>query len=239
MVALIYWPFIQGRGEFVRLLLEDAGAEYDDVARRPEEEGGGIAAVRGHMYGEGPGPAGFAPPFLIDGDVKLAQMPAVCAYLAPRLGCVPDDEAARMRALQLQLTIADMVDEAHDTHHPVSTARYFEDQKAEAIEAARDFREQRLPKWLGFFERTLERAGGDYLLGSEPSYPDLGLFQLVAGLRYALPRAAEAALGATPRVVALHDRVAARPALAAYLASERRIPFNEDGIFRHYPELDG
>ena len=93
---------------------------------------------------------------------------------------------------------------------------------------------------LGYFEEVLRHnpAGDKHLVGARLSYPDLSLFQMVAGLRYAFPRAMARLERRIPRVVALHDRVAARPRIAAYLASERRIPFNEEGIFRHYPELD-
>jgi glutathione S-transferase len=239
MYQLIYWPMLQGRGELVRLLLEDAGAPYDDVARRPADEGGGIDAVREHMHGEGEGAPGFAPPFLIDGELKLAQVGAVCAYLGPRHGLSPDDEAGRMRALQLQLTVVDVIGEVHDTHHPIASSLYYDEQRPEAERAARAFREQRLPTWLDYFERVLESGGGDYLLGTQACYADLGLFQLVQGLRFAFPVATERALAGAPAVVALEDRVAARPRIAAYLKSERRIPWGKDGIFRHYAELDG
>lgn len=239
MVELIYWPFIQGRGEFIRLVLEDAGVAYDDVARRPEPEGGGVGAVRAHLYGGGAGAPGYAPPFLVDGELKLAQMPAICAYLGARHGLAPEPEELRWRALQLQQTVADVLAEVHETHHPLGSALYYEDQKDAALVAAKMFREQRLPKWLDFFERALVSAGGDALVGGRVSYVDLGLFQLVEGLRYAFPVAARASLQRTPHVVDLHRRVAERSALAAYLGSERRIPFNEDGLFRCYPELDG
>jgi glutathione S-transferase len=181
--------------------------------------------------------AGFAPPYLIDGDVVLAQMPAICTYLAPRCQLAPEGDAGRARALQLLLTIADVVDEVHDTHHPVGSGLYYEEQKEAAAAAARLFREQRLPRWLAFFERLLDR-GGPWLCGESISHADLALFQLVAGLRYAFPIASEPALAEVPRVNGLARRVAERPRLAAYLSSARRIPFNQDGIFRHYPELD-
>lgn len=237
MVKLIYWPFLQGRGEFVRLVLEDAGAPYIDLARLPESEGGGVAAVRAHMYGQGEGMPGFAPPYLLDGDLKLAQMPAICAHLAARHALVPQDAGLQMRALQLQLTTSDVLAEVHATHHPLSVGLYYEDQKAEAITASRHFCQARLGRWLGFFEASLS-AGQGYLVGDRTSYADLGLFQLVEGLRHAFPTATEQALAATPRVVECHQRVSERPNIAAYLGSARRIPFNTDGIFRHYPELD-
>jgi glutathione S-transferase len=182
----------------------------------------------------------FAPPFLKDGEVLIGQTAAILQYLGPPLRLVPRSESARLWTQQIQLTIADAVTEAHDTHHPVASGLYYEDQKAEALRRAEDFCKARLPKFMAWFERILVRnpAGHRHLVGARLSYADLSLFQLVEGLRYAFPRAAASALATTPRVVELHDRVAAHPRIAAYLASERRIPFNEEGIFRRYPELD-
>jgi len=153
---------------------------------------------------------------------------------------VPKSEAARLWAHQLQLTIADFVDEAHDTHHPIASSLYYQDQRPEAQRRTADFLKSRVPKYLGYFEKALARnkARGGHLIGARLSYPDLSLLQIVAGLRYAFPRAMARLEPNYPRVVALHDIVAARPRIAAYLASNRRIAFNEHGIFRHYPELD-
>jgi glutathione S-transferase len=236
---LYYWPGIQGRGEFVRLALEEAGEPYDDVARRPAAEGGGVAAFAPFFEGaRGPMPP-FAPPFLKHGDVVVAQTAAVLQYLGPRLGLVPEGEAARLAVHQAQLTIADLVTEVHDTHHPVATADYYENQRDEARRRAAAFVGGRLPKFLGYFERVLARpGGGGWLVGGDRTYADLSLFQAVEGLRYAFPRAMARLEPGAPRVVALRDRVAARPNVAAYLASPRRLAFNEKGIFRHYPELD-
>lgn len=238
MYQLVYWPHLPGRGEPIRLLLEDAGVPYEDVARRPEAEGGGFQAVRDYLHGAGEGMPGFAPPYLIEGELRLSQMSAICGYLGPRHGLCPDDDAGRARALQLMLTVGDAMDEAHDTHHPVSSALYYEEQKAAALQAAGLFRTQRLPKWLGYFERVRSQSGGDYLMGAAASYPDLALFHLVEGLRFAFPRATARVLRDSPCVQALCATVAQRPRLSAYLRSPRRIPFNQDGIFRHYPELD-
>jgi glutathione S-transferase len=238
MYTLIYWPFLQGRGEFVRLVLEDANVPYLDQAREPIDEGGGVPAVTKYLYGQGEGMPGFAPPFLIDGESRLAQMPAVCALLGERHGLAPLDEVLRMRAMQMQLTIGDAVDAVHDTHHPVSTGLTYEQQKDEAQVAAKSFREERLGKWLGFFETVLIQNNTGVLVGDAITYPDLALFQLVEGLRYAFPIALAPALVSAPAIAALHQTVRTRPRIAAYLASERRIAFNEDGIFRHYPELD-
>ncbi len=231
---LYYWPTIQGRGEFVRLALEDAGAPYIDVARRP----GGMKALTRFLAGKEPGLAPFAPPFLRDGRLVVAQTANILAYVAPRLGLVPDQESARAAANQIQLTIADLVAEAHDVHHPVSVDLYYKDQKSEAKRNAEGFRNERMPKYLRYFEQLLGPQKSAHPVGRAHSYVDLSLFQVVEGLRYAFPRAMKRLARSTPRLIALHDRVADRPNVAKYLASMRRIPFNEDGIFRHYPELD-
>lgn len=235
---LYYWPMLPGRGEFVRLVLEEAGAPYRDVARLPEGAGGGVQALMPFIRGERPGLPPYAPPILVDGDFVLAQTAAICAYLGERHGLAPDDPKKRMQALQLQLTIADVTDEAHDTHHPVSVVLYYEDQKEAAREAARQFREQRLPRFLPYFERVLERSGGPWLMGDALSHADLSLFQLLEGLAYAFPRGFANVTESTPELAALRARVASLPRIAAYLASDRRLDFNEHGVFRHYPELD-
>jgi glutathione S-transferase len=233
---LYYWPTIQGRGEFVRLALEAAGADYVDVGRRP----GGVAAMQRLMDEAGAAHPPFAPPFLKDDDVLIAQTANILLFLGRRHGLAPREEAGRLWAHQLQLTIADVVDEAHDTHHPIASSLYYEDQKDEAARRAADFIANRIPKYLGYFERVLEHnpQGERHLVGRRLSYCDLSLFQLVAGLRYAFPGAMARLEPHVPRVAALHDRIAARPQVAAYLKSPRRIAFNEQGIFRHYPELD-
>lgn len=236
---LYYWPGIQGRGEFVRLALEQAGAAYVDVAREPRH--GGMKSML-HLLEDGTATRQpFAPPFLRDGDLVIAQTAAILLYLGSRLGLAPADEAGRLWMHQLQLTAMDFLDEIHDTHHPIAGGLYYEDQKPEAKRRARDFREQRLPKYLDYFEAVLAANpdGDAHLAGTVPGYADLSLFQILAGLRYAFPHAMRQLDGEYPRLTALHDRVRALPRLAAYLASERRLAFNEDGIFRHYPELDG
>lgn len=234
---LYYWPEIQGRGEFVRLALEDAGAEYVDVARLPKRGTLALMRVLENRSAEHPP---FAPPFLKAGKLVIAQTANILLFLGPRLGLVPKNEASRLWAHQLQLTIADWVAEVHDTHHPISGGLYYEEQKREAKRRAADFRDGRLPKFLDYFEQALERnaKGNGYTLGKAVSYVDLSLFQMIAGLRYAFPRGMARLERKRPRLVALHDRVSARPRLAAYLSSRRRLPFNQQGIFRHYPELD-
>ncbi len=229
---LYYWPSIQGRGEFVRLALEAAGADYRDVAR----EDGGMDELMTLMNGAARPP--FAPPFLKAGELLIGQTANILHYLGPRLGLAGEDEDERAWIHQLQLTIADFLVEAHDTHHPIAPGLYYEDQKPESARRAADFLKSRAPKFLGYFETVLGRAG-PWLTGEAPCYADLSLFQMVEGLRYAFPRAMKRLEGDCPKVAAVREKVAALPALAAYLGSDRRIPFNQQGIFRHYPELDG
>lgn len=238
MYELFYWPTIQGRGEFVRLVLEYTGAPYVDVARLPADVEAGVERVAAVMRGEVKGLPPFAPPVLRAGERCIAQTTAICAFLARRHGLLPDDAVVQAQAIQLQLTIADVVDEVHATHHPVSTALTYEDQKEAAREAATHFVRQRLPRFLVYFERVLAAGDGAHLIGGGVTHVDLALFQLVEGLRHAFPTAMRALEKEAHRVVVLHDRVADQPAVAAYLSSDRRIPFNEDGIFRAYPELD-
>ncbi len=236
---LYYWPIIQGRGEFIRLALEEAGARYVDVARVSQPQGGGMAAMMEFLDGGGDrGLEPFAAPFLRSGDLVIAQTATILAYLGPRHGLVPEDEPRRLAAQQLQLTIADLVGEAHDTHHPIAGGLYYDDQKREARRRSTDFVKERIPKYLRYFERVLQRTGGAHLVGDAVSYVDLSTFQVLAGLAYAFPNALARLAPEIPLLLALRDRVAARPRIAAYLASDRRIPFNEMGIFRHYPELD-
>ncbi|MBV8156244.1 MAG: glutathione S-transferase [Dyella sp.] len=230
---LYYWTGIQGRGEFVRLALEDAGADYTDVARVKGDE-----AILPFLRGQQPGAQPFAPPFLRAGRQVIAQTANILAFLAPRHGLVPASAASQTYALQLQLTISDIVAEAHDTHHPVAVEQYYEDQRPEARKRAASFRKERIPKYLGYFEQILERNDGRHALGRRHSYVDLSLFQLMAGLEYAFPLTIKRLRRRTTRLRALGERVAERPRIAAYLSSPRRLAFNEDGIFRHYPELD-
>lgn len=234
---LYYWPEIQGRGEFVRLAFEEADCPYVDVARQPD----GVRKMMRLMNGAGVAHPPFAPPFLKDGELLIGQTAAILLHLGPRLGLAPEDEDERLWAHQIQLTLADLVVEAHDTHHPLGADLYYEDQKPEAARRAAGFRETRIPRFLGWLETILERnpKGDAWLVGDALTYCDLSLFQTAEGLAYAFPQAMKRALSEAPRVKAVHDRVAQRPRLKAYLQSDRRIPFNEEGIFRRYPELDG
>ncbi|MEM7154679.1 MAG: glutathione S-transferase [Myxococcota bacterium] len=239
--VLHYWPNIPGRGEFVRLVLEQAGAEYDDFARRPAAEGGGPAAIVAHLKEPGPGLRPLAPPVLVHGELQLAQMANICAYLGAQHGLAPQAEGARAEAMQLQLTLADLVDEVHDTHHPVGTGEYYEDQKVEALRKTRHFVDLRMPKFLRYFEavmRANEAGGGRHLVGGALSYVDLAMNQMVRGLEYAFPRAWQHYRGELPGLVAVRQHVDGLERIAAYRASARCLDFNADGIFRAYPELD-
>jgi glutathione S-transferase len=236
---LFYWPSIQGRGEFVRLALEEAGAEYIDVARG-RGRGQGVAAMQRLMAGPELARPPFAPPFLRAGRQVIAQTANILHYLGPRLGLAAQSESARLWAHQLQLTVEDLVVDVHDTHHPVGGSLYYEEQREEARRRTGFFTGERAQELLGYFEQVLQRntGGRGYMVGRRLSYVDLSLFQVVAGLRYAFPRMMAELEPVLPGLVALHERVARRPNIAAYLASSRRLPFNQDGIFRHYPDLD-
>lgn len=234
---LFYWPSIQGRGEFIRLALEEAGADYIDVARE-RGRGMGIQAMMRLMEGKANARPSFAPPFLRAGRLVIGQTANILQYLGPRLGLVPRAEAARLWAHQLQLTVTDFIAEIHDVHHPIAASLYYEEQRAEALRRAPIFRRERVPQFLGYFERVLASNGGQHMVGRGLSYVDLSMFQLIEGLRYAFPKAMTRLERKVPSLVKLHDRVSRRPNVAGYLASERRIAFNEEGIFRHYAELD-
>ena len=234
---LYYWPDIQGRGEFVRLTLEDAGAKYIDVARLPVQQDGGVAAMMGLLEPGATGHFSFAPPFLKAGEMIIGQTANILLYLGGVLDLAPKGDAGRLWVHQLQLTVADLVAEVHDTHHPLSVSLYYEDQKKEAKRRAADFTHQRMPKFLGYFEQVLSSnpRGTRYLAGARLSYTDLSMFQVIEGLRYAFPRAMARLEPACPLLLALHDRISQRPNIRAYLASARRLPFSEEGIVRHYP----
>jgi glutathione S-transferase len=237
--SLYYWPSVQGRGEFVRLALEEAGADYVDVARA-SGKGMGIAAMMKLLDSKRVQHPSFAPPFLQAGRLLLGQTANILQFLGSRHGLAPKNEAGRLWTHQLQLTICDFVVEAHDTHHPIAPSLYYEDQKEEALRRAADFRESRLPKFLGYFEQLLARNPRNqrYLAGARLTYADLSLFQMIAGASYAFPRAMASSARRYKRLLELSRMVQDRPHIAAYLASERRLPFSTEGIFRHYPELD-
>jgi glutathione S-transferase len=241
MYELFYWPELQGRGEFVRLVLEDLGLPYVDVAREVKD---GDARLMKALK-EDLAPYAFAVPVLrvkdAGDELVISQTANITRFLGERHGLAPADERGRLAAASVALTIADLVAEVHDTHHPIAVDKYYEDQKPAAAQRAKAFREARLPKFLGYLERMLghdRTSDGRFLVGNAISYADLAAFQVVEGLRYAFPRAMQRMAPTIPKLLALRDRVAERPELAAYLASKRRIPFNESGIFRHYPELD-
>jgi glutathione S-transferase len=230
---LYYWPGIQGRGEYVRLALEEAGAGYSDVAR----SGNGMGAMM-KMMEAGKGTPPFAPPFLKAGNRVIGQTANILLYLGSRHRLAPMAEAGRLWVHQLQLTITDFVLEIHDTHHPLGPSLYYEDQRQPAKKRTEEFWKERVPKYLGYFERLLKANGGAYVTGRRVTYVDLSLFQIVEGLRYAFPQRMQAFEREIPGLIGLHARVSARPNIKAYLASERRIPFNEEGIFRRYKALD-
>jgi glutathione S-transferase len=237
---LFYWPSIQGRGEFVRLALEQAGAEYVDVAREPAAAGMGVAALTRWLEDATVACPPYAPPFLKAGNQIIGQTANILLYLGARHDLAPADEAGRLWAHQLQLTVADLVTHVHDTHHPIAGSLYYEDQKPAAKRRAEAFRREKLPKFLNYFERVMKcnPHGSGHMVANALTYVDLSMFQVMAGLRYAFPRALAQLQPGIPLLAALSDRIAALPRISAYLASKRRLPFNQYGIFRHYPELD-
>jgi glutathione S-transferase len=239
--VLYYWPGIQGRGEYVRLALEEGGASYVDTALLSEEEGGGVAAMMRFLEGDDVARPPFAPPFLKAGRQIIGQTANILLFLGPRLGLAPRDAAGKLWTHQLQLTIADFIVEIHDTHHPVGGGLYYEEQKPEAKRRTKGFLAERVPKFLGYFERVIERnpARGPWMVGPRVTYADLSMAQVIAGLRYAFPNATRDALRTRPRLTELHDAVFARPRIRRYVESPRRLPFNNDDIFRRYPELGG
>lgn len=237
---LFYWPGIQGRGEFVRLALEEAGAEYVDIALVPEEAGGGAPAIVRWLQDASLGRPPFAPPFLVAGRQVIGQTANILLFLGERHRLAPKDAAGRAWVNQLQLTLADFVAEIHDTHHPLGPSLYYEEQKPEAKQRTKAFLAARLPKYLDYFERVIERNGpGPWMVGRRLAYVDLSMAQVISGLQYAFPSATRAALRKRPRLARLHEAVFARPRIRRYVASGRRLAFNNDDVFRRYPELGG
>jgi glutathione S-transferase len=240
MYTLYYWPGIQGRGEYVRLALEEADARYLDIALLPEKRGGGVPALERYLDGPGVARPPFAPPFLKAGRLLVGQTANILLYLGSPLRLAPRDDAGRLWVHQLQLTMADLIVEVHDTHHPLASGWYYAQQKAAARRRSQDFLRQRLPKFLNYFERVIERnrARGPWMVGRSLTYADLSMAQVIAGLHYAFPKAARAQLRRHAHLQALHEAVFKRPRIERYVNSGRRLAFNNDGIFRHYPELD-
>jgi glutathione S-transferase len=235
---LYYWPTIQGRGEFVRLALEEAGVDYVDVARAPENDGGGRPGVAKFLTDPDIARPPFAPPILKAGDRLISHTANILMFIGAHHGLASADEAGRSWANELQLTFTDFAKEIHDTHHPIASGLYYDEQKAEAKWRTEDFLAVRAPKFLGYFEKVLQRNGGQCLVGNAISYPDLSLFQTLTGLHYAFPKAMARLSQDIPLSMALRNAVEKRPRIAAYLNSPRRIAFNQYGVFRYYPELD-
>ncbi|MET0536127.1 MAG: glutathione S-transferase [Steroidobacter sp.] len=238
---LYYWPAIQGRGEFVRLALEQGGAKYVDIALKPDNRGGGVPALMKYLQGPRVPRPPFAPPFLKAGKQLIGQTANILLFLGGPLKLAPRDEAGKLWVHQLQLTVADFVAEAHDTHHPIGVNLYYEDQKPAAKRRAEDFRGARIPKFLDYFEKVLtrNRVPGPWLVGRQVTYADLSLAQAIAGIRYAFPKAAAKTLRKHPKLAKLHDAVFELPRIREYCESGRRQEFNNDDVFRNYPELDG
>ncbi len=237
---LYYHASIQGRGEFVRLALEEGGASYTDIGRQLAEQGGGQQAVLAMMGDAGGDRPPFAPPILKDGDYLVSHTANILMYVGNHIGLAPADEQQRHWLHGLQLTITDFIKDVHDTHHPLSNALFYEEQKDEAAAANEKFHELRVPKYFGYFEIVIARnsSASGWLVGDALSYGDTSIYHLVEGMNYAWPKRWASVAGNYPGMCQIRNRVAARPNIQSYLASERRIPFNTNGVFRHYPELD-
>ena len=229
---LFYWPMIPGRGEFVRLFMEAAELEYEDVAATQ----GADALVEDLHSREGLRP--FAPPYLVDEDVVIGQTALILLYLSDKEGLGSGDLATDLKLMQLQMDIADCVEEVHATHHPVSAGLYYADQMEAAYDKAQDFRANRIPKYLIHFDNALATNGGPFMMGDQWTHVDTSLFQLMEGLDFAFPNYMQTMKGSWANLEALQRAVPEIEGIEAYLASERRMDFNEDGIFRHYEELD-
>jgi glutathione S-transferase len=236
---LYYWPGIQGRGEYVRLALEYADAKYVDIALVPAKKGGGVPALEKYLNGRGIQRPPFAPPFLKAGRLLIGQTANILLFLGEQLNIAPRDDAGRLWTHQLQLTIADLIVEAHDAHHPVGSGLYYEQQKPEAKRRSTDFLAHRVPKFFDYFERVLrQNKSGPGMVGKNLTYADLSLAQVVAGLKYAFPNGMRKALGKHKRLRTLEEFVFSRPRIERYVHSDRRLAFNDDDLYRHYPELD-
>ncbi|CAK7212226.1 hypothetical protein SCUCBS95973_001388 [Sporothrix curviconia] len=246
---LIYWPGLPGRGEHVRLAFEEAGVAYEDTAMHE----GAVQQVLAQIStdnlatGSAPNVPPLAPPVLQHGDLTISQTSNILMYLAPQLNLASSgsDPHAIYRLNALALTALDgLSNEVHDCHHPICTALYFADQRTEAIRCSKQYVKERLPKFLGYFERVLmaqaaRDAANKWLYGAELTYADLVLFQCLNGTSHQFPRAVKQLRdgGAHERLFAHYDAVQQRPNIAAYLASERRQAYGE-GIYRYYKELD-
>ncbi|KAH7124233.1 glutathione transferase [Dactylonectria macrodidyma] len=243
---LIYWPTVPGRGEAVRLMLEEAGASYTDTAVEENCIELVMAQTSKTNTGDASNPPPFAPPILKHGNLLIHQLPNILQYLSTRLGLAPtydDENNGIFHVNQLALTALDgLSNEAHDVHHPISVDFYYEDQKEAAKKRAENYIDSRLPKFIGYFERVLkgEASGeGPWLYGGALSYADLVLFQCIDGLKFAFPKALAKMEESKEYegVFKLYGAVKERPRIKEYLASDRRLKYG-NGLWRHYPELD-
>lgn len=251
LYELLYHPGIPGRGEFIRLVLEAAGVPYKDLANDSIEGAYSVQAIIDpSSTGDDDGnPPPFAPPALrIPSEGKrgtalvIYQTPSILAYLGDRLGLAGADQAERAWVLSHTLTALDCNNEVHDTHHPIAVSEYYEAQMDEALKKAKVFREHRIPKFLGYFERLLmgnkEHGGGRYLVGCKLSFADTTVWQVLSGLEFAFPREIEARKQEYPTLFEkFYPSIREEKGIKEYLASNRRLPFGM-GVYRHYPELD-
>ncbi|MXO64197.1 glutathione S-transferase [Altericroceibacterium endophyticum] len=230
-----YWPTLPGRGDFIRYPLEAAQIPYTDCARDAED---GFAAVAEHLEAK-QGCHAFAVPLLETGSESIAQTANILLFLNQEHGLGPSDAAGMRYLNQLQCDIADITEEVHAVHHPISTAFYYEDQRDAAIQSAEKFREQRIPKYLAHFERIANAHDGDWLLeGDSWSTGDTSIAYLLDGLHFMFPLRMAALQSDYPTIHQIQQKTFALEYLDAYRASDRCAAFGTEGIFRNYPELD-
>ncbi|KAK4058824.1 hypothetical protein OIO90_000270 [Microbotryomycetes sp. JL221] len=248
---VVYHAGIPGRAEFVRLMFEATGVTYRDA---PQEDGQDciIPYVTGNFADHDKNPLPFAVPVLRHNDVVISQVPNIVLYLSSRLPPIdldgestntaqtpaPLHDLSTFHWLEQLMTILDMNNEVHETHHPIDIRLYYEDQKAEAQKRAQAFREARIPKFLGNFENNIKKHTSGFL-NEKVSPADLALFHMVEGILFAFPERINQVKSEFPHVFKLRDTIKSSRRIQAYINSGRRIPFNNYGIFRHYTELDG
>ncbi|SMY24333.1 unnamed protein product [Zymoseptoria tritici ST99CH_1A5] len=246
---ILYHPGIPGRGEFIRLAFEVTGTPYTDIANSQKD---GYATVQKTCMNttstasEGSNPPMFAPPALrIPGAGKngealvIAQTSNILLYLSEKLSLLPEgDENGKYFVNQLVLTALDLNNEIHDTHHPIGPSLYYEDQKDASLLKAKDVRENRIPKFLSYFERVLKGNGdGKYLVGERVTTADVTVWQVLDGLQFAFPKEMAVRRKEFEALFKWYEGFKEEKGLKAYLGSERRLPYSQ-GVFRYYPELD-
>ena len=200
---LFYWEK-RGRGEQIRLLLNELGQEYEDVYVPMNEE-------FMKLKRQGPGTLYFGSvPMLEDGDFKLAQGPVIMNYLGRKHGLMPAD-------LQPAAKTEAMVVGAEDMR-----MAYFrllgdgrEEKQAKFVGGA--WNDRWLSAWSGLIELNGDTG---YLVGSTLTQADLAVWDALDAIITWIDGATFASFA---RVQKFYESIKARPAIASYLASDRRI----------------